>query len=106
MTANYVAHEFAWSSRPSAVRSRAAPPTRRSTSSQPGTIYGERLNQLDLRFAKLFRYGKTRTSLNFDLYNILNANPVTSQNNNYAAWQVPLSILDARLFKISVQFDF
>jgi hypothetical protein len=72
----------------------------------PGTIYGERLNQLDLRFAKLFKYARTRTSLNFDLYNILNANPVTSQNNNYAAWQVPLSILDARLFKISVQFDF
>jgi hypothetical protein len=72
----------------------------------PGTMYGERLNQLDIRFAKLFRYGKTRTGLNFDLYNVLNANPVTSQNNNYAAWQVPLSILDARLFKISVQFDF
>jgi hypothetical protein len=73
---------------------------------QPGTIYGERLNQLDLRFAKLFKYSKTRTSLNFDLYNILNANAVTSQNNLFAAWQVPLSILDARLFKISVQFDF
>jgi hypothetical protein len=72
----------------------------------PGTMYGERLNQLDLRFAKLFKVARTRTSLNFDLYNILNANPVTSQNNNYAAWQVPLSILDARLFKISVQFDF
>jgi hypothetical protein len=71
-----------------------------------GTMYGERLNQLDIRFAKLFRYGKTRTGLNFDLYNVLNANAVTSQNNNYAAWQVPLSILDARLFKISVQFDF
>ena len=73
---------------------------------QPGTMYGERLNQLDLRFAKLLKFGRTRTSINFDLYNILNANPVTSQNNNYAAWQVPLSILDARLFKISVQFDF
>ena len=72
----------------------------------PGTLYGERLNQLDLRFAKIFKLDRTRTVVNFDLYNALNANPVTSQNNNFAAWQVPLSILDARLFKISVQFDF
>jgi hypothetical protein len=72
----------------------------------PGTMYGQRLNQLDLRLSKPFKYGRTRTSINFDLYNALNANPVTSQNNNYAAWQVPLSILDARLFKFSVQFDF
>jgi hypothetical protein len=73
---------------------------------QPGTLYGERLNQLDLRFAKLFKLSRTRTSVNFDIYNALNANPVTSENLNYAAWQVPLSILDARLFKFSVQFDF
>jgi hypothetical protein len=72
----------------------------------PGTMYGERLNQLDLRFAKIFKFDRVRTSLNFDLYNALNANPVTSVNLNYAAWQVPLSILDARLFKFSVQFDF
>jgi hypothetical protein len=69
-------------------------------------MYGERLNQLDLRFAKIFRFGRTRSSINFDLYNSLNGNAVTSQNNNYAAWQVPLSILDARLFKISAQVDF
>ena len=72
----------------------------------PGTLYGDRLNQLDLRFAKILKFAKTRTSVNFDLYNALNASPVTSQNNNYAAWLVPLSILDARLFKFSVQFDF
>jgi hypothetical protein len=72
----------------------------------PGTVYGERLNQLDLRFAKIVRVMRTKAALNFDLYNIVNANAVTSQNNNYAAWQVPLSILDARLFKISVQVDF
>jgi hypothetical protein len=73
---------------------------------QPGTMYGERLNQLDLRFGKIFKFSRLRTLVNFDLYNALNGNAVTSQNNNYAAWQVPLGILDARLFKISVQVDY
>jgi len=73
---------------------------------EPGQTYGDRLNQLDLRFAKILRFGRTRTAINLDLYNALNANPVLTQNNNFAAWQVPLSILDARLLKISGQFDF
>jgi hypothetical protein len=73
----------------------------------PGTMFGERLNQLDLRFAKILKFGRNRTALNFDLYNALNGNAVTSQNNTYGnSWQVPQSILDARLFKISVQYDF
>ena len=73
---------------------------------EPGVSYGERLNQLDLRFSKILRYRKTRTSANLDLYNAFNANPVLTQNNNYATWQVPQSILLARFAKISVQFDF
>ena len=69
-------------------------------------MYGQRLNQLDLRFGKLLCFDRLRASINFDLYNALNGSAITSQNNNYAAWQVPLSILDARLFKISAQVDF
>jgi hypothetical protein len=74
----------------------------------PGTMYGERANQLDLRFTKLFNFGRTHTAVNLDLFNSLNANPVLSQNNTYtaAAWQTPLSILPPRLFKLSAQFDF
>jgi hypothetical protein len=72
----------------------------------PGTLYGERANQLDLRFAKIFTFGRARTSLNFDLYNALNGNAVLTLNNNYASWQTPQGILDARLFRISAQVDF
>jgi hypothetical protein len=72
----------------------------------PGTMFAERANQFDLRFTKLFRFGGARTNVNFDLANILNANPVLALNNNYAAWQVPNIIMDARLAKLSVQFDF
>ena len=73
---------------------------------QPGVLYGERANEVDLRFTKLLRFGRTRTSVNLDLDNLFNANAVLTLNNNYAAWQVPQGILNARLFKISAQFDF
>ena len=65
----------------------------------PGTMYGERLYQLDLRATKLFRFGRYRTRANFDVYNALNSDTVLTQNNNYAAWLRPTSILTARLFK-------
>src|SRR6185503_512497 len=40
---------------------------------QPGSLYTERLNQLDLRVGKILRFAKTKTSLNLDIYNALNA---------------------------------
>ena len=72
----------------------------------PGTMYGERANSLDLRFAKVFRFADLRTAINFDLYNVFNSSAVLSLNSAYARWQVPLGILNARLFKISGQLDF
>jgi hypothetical protein len=72
----------------------------------PFTEYGDRVNQLDLRVGKILRFGGTRTSLAVDIYNALNANPVMSENPNYAAFRRPTSIMAARFAKISMQFDF
>ena len=69
-------------------------------------MYGERLNQLDLRFSKILTFGRTRAAINLDLNNALNGNAVLSQNNNFAAWQRPTSILQARVAKIGAQIDF
>jgi hypothetical protein len=67
----------------------------------------ERLNQIDFRVSKLFRVNKTRTSVNFDFYNLLNSNSVIGENFTYGtAWRTPTTILTPRLFKISAQFDF
>lgn len=73
---------------------------------EPGTMYGERSNQLDVRVGRAFRLGAVRTTLNLDLFNALNTDAVLAYNNNYAAWLVPTSILGARLVKLSAQLDF
>ena len=73
---------------------------------EAGTIYGERLNQLDLRFARVFPIGRTRATLNFDLYNALNVDTVLAASTAYATWQRPQSIILARFAKIGLQFDF
>jgi hypothetical protein len=79
----------------------------------PGTDYSAWLNQVDLRFAKILRFGTTRSTINFDLYNAFNANTILTYNNNFAVapsgaitWLQPTQILQARFFKISAQFDF
>jgi hypothetical protein len=72
----------------------------------PGTMYGERLNEVDLRFGKLFRFGHTRVSANLDLYNALNADTVLTLSNSYANWLQPFSLINARFAKVSAQVDF
>ena len=69
-------------------------------------MFTEQTNLLDLRFSKILRFGGYRTSVNLDLANAFNSSGITSVNNNYAAWQVPTGIHQARIAKISAQFDF
>jgi Carboxypeptidase regulatory-like domain len=74
----------------------------------PGTMYGDRLNQLDARLTKTFRFeGSRQLQAMFDFYNLLNVGPVLVLNNTYgAAWQTPTAILPGRLFKIGVHINF
>jgi carboxypeptidase family protein/TonB-dependent receptor-like protein len=73
----------------------------------PGTMYGDRLYQLDFRLTKMFKLGPARVQGNFDLYNLLNASPFLTQQNRYgSAWQNPTRTLIGRLGKFSLQVDF
>jgi hypothetical protein len=74
---------------------------------QPGTMYDERLYQLDLRGSKIFRFGRTRVQANVDLYNAGNASSILTINTTYgSSWQRPTSILQGRLLKFGAQLDF
>jgi hypothetical protein len=80
---------------------------------QPGTQYNDRVNQLDVRFAKIFKLGgRRRLQGQFDVYNALNSNPVVTQSNTFSSnaaanqWLKPQTILIGRMFKFGAQFDF
>ena len=72
-----------------------------------GQLYEKRLSQFDLRFTKNVRLRKARIRGSFDLYNLFNANTITSRNNAYgSSWGRPTSILGGRLLKFGVQVDY
>jgi hypothetical protein len=81
---------------------------------EPGTLYGARINNLDMRVAKILRFGGTRTQLGMDIYNLLNNDVVTTYNNGYTAptsargsiWLTPTAILPARYIRLNLQVDF
>jgi hypothetical protein len=74
---------------------------------EPSALYGDRINQLDFRVAKLLRFGRTRSQVGLDLYNALNSSAVQTYNQTFGArWLTPALVLPARFAKVSVQFDF
>jgi hypothetical protein len=73
---------------------------------EPGTLYGDRANQLDIRVAKILRFGRTRANVGVDIYNAFNSSAVLTQNNSFGAWQAPTEILLARFVKLNLQLDF
>jgi hypothetical protein len=73
----------------------------------PGTLYGDRINQLDFRVAKILRFGRARTQVGLDLYNTLNSSAVQAYNQTFGtAYLTPTLVLPARFAKISAQVDF
>ena len=74
---------------------------------ESATLYGDRTNQVDLRIAKILRFGARRLQVGLDIYNATNTNAIQNYNQTFgAAWLTPTSILTARFAKISAQFDF
>jgi hypothetical protein len=80
----------------------------------PSTLYSDRRNNLDFRAAKILRFGRARTQVGIDVYNVLNSDTVTAYNTNYVAptatspsvWLTPSTIATARYVKFNFQIDF
>jgi hypothetical protein len=81
---------------------------------EPGTVYGNRINQLDLRLAKNVRFGGKRTMLSVDLYNALNTGAILTYNNTYApptatapsVYEQPLTVATPLMVRFTAEFSF
>ena len=79
----------------------------------PSMLYPiERRTQLDMRFGKILRFGRTRYDLSVDLYNLLNDNATLTYDETYqytdngATWLTPLTITQPRLARFNVTVSF
>jgi hypothetical protein len=77
---------------------------------------GERRTQIDLRLAKIVRFGRTRTDVGVDLFNLFNANPATQWNQTYiygtddaprpGGWSTPTGLYAPRFVRLNLTFNF
>jgi len=73
----------------------------------PGEMYRDRINLLDLRVAKLVELGKRRLNFGLDMFNVLNSDVVLNSNNTYgSSWLTPTQVQTARQLQLSVRLDF
>ncbi|MEP7306287.1 MAG: TonB-dependent receptor [Acidobacteriota bacterium] len=80
-------------------------------------VYAEdRRTQIDMRFAKVLRFGRTRSDVGIDLNNLMNTNYATGYNTTYAysvgntaqggTWGNPTSIYSPRFVRLNYTIDF
>jgi hypothetical protein len=74
---------------------------------RPRTLFEDRINQLDWRLSRQFRFSRYRVQAQFDVYNALNSSAVTGVNTRYGAqWLRPTGILSGRVMKFGTQIEF
>jgi hypothetical protein len=81
---------------------------------QPGEMRGERVNQIDFRVGKRLNYGRMRSTLSVDMFNLLNPDTVLGNSSTFvpgvttglSAWNRPTQVMTPRTVKITFQHDF
>ena len=80
-------------------------------------VYADnRRTQVDMRFAKVLKFGRTRSDIGLDINNLLNTNYATGYNTTYqfsagntaqgGTWGNPTSIYTARFMRINYTLNF
>ncbi len=76
----------------------------------PGTLYGDRIRQLDLAFKKVIPLAGNRLTVGVDIYNVMNNNVTLAFNQTFVpntpGWNSPTSYMNPRVFRLNAEFAF
>jgi hypothetical protein len=73
----------------------------------PGTVYGDYVKQIDLRFSKLFAISRVKMRANLDVFNLMNANSPQALGNTFGPiWLRPSAVQQGRYAQVGGQIDF
>jgi hypothetical protein len=76
----------------------------------PGELYGDYVRQVDMRVGKILRFGRTRTLVGIDIYNMFNANPGLTYQQGFvgtgSTWNNPQTLLMPRFVRFNITTDF
>jgi len=79
---------------------------------EPAQVYGDRVTQIDMRFAKVLRFGRRRIDIGVDLYNLFNTNDPAGYEQTFdydtqgASWLRPSSIVPPRFARVNASVNF
>jgi hypothetical protein len=82
------------------------PPTINLTA--PGTLYGDRVRQLDVSAKKIIRFAQRRLTVGVDLYNLANNNVTLAFNQAFSpattGWLTPTTYMNPRVLRLNAEF--
>ena len=74
---------------------------------QPGTIFLDRINQLDISLSRAIQIGNLRLRPMLDVFNALNVNPVLKVTDTFgSSFNKPRVVMPGRLLRFGARIDF
>ena len=74
---------------------------------EPGTQFEDRLNAVDFKLARIFRWGRARLEGSVDVFNAFNAANVRGEVLGFGAtWRQPTNAILGRLVKFGATLNF
>jgi hypothetical protein len=76
---------------------------------EPGQVFADRVNQIDMRFGKILNFGSKRANIAIDVLNLFNSNTGTAFQQTFGdgtGFLAPTAILNPRFVRFNVTVDF